>query len=688
MNLLNLMVMVGLRDEASSKIGTLASNIKSNLAGAAAVAGAALGAVGLADIAREAINASDATDKFKQTLNFAGLGTDEIEKLTADTKEYADKTVYSLSDIQNVTAKLAANGVADYDKLAEASGNLNAVVGGNAETFKSVAMAMTQTAGAGKLTTENWNQLEEAIPGASGMLQEAMKKNGAYTGNFREAMEKGEISAEEFNQAIMDLGMTDMAKEAATSTATFEGAMGNLQAAAVDAMVQIIDAIGKENITGFINSIGSAISAAAPKVIEFMGFIRDQAPVIVAAIAGIGASFMAFKSTSIILGAASAFKRVAGAVTALPAALSMIMSPVGLVVAAFAALAVGLVALYNNNETFRTGIQSGWESIKTAVGGAIETLKTTFTDFCTAFMELISALAPVIAAAMPYITEIINAAMTVISDIIKVVTSLIKGDWSGAWEAIKSLTSSVMDFIKSLIKAGIAAAKSIISSGLDLIKSAWSSAWNTVKSKMEEVWNGIKSSVSSSIDNVVSKVKGIKSKITGAFSGAASWLVSSGKAIINGLRDGISAAVDGAVKAAKDAMDAIRRVFPFSPAKEGPFSGRGYTTYSGRALMRDFGSAIYSSRREAADAAEKALDSVQSSLSGKSLVSPFGIDTSSIGSTAAVKFAATGREVAGNSELSSILAELHLLRTSLGYTISSNVPTMSAREFSRLVNAV
>ena len=70
---------------------------------------------------------------------------------------------------------------------------------------------MTQTAGAGKLTTENWNQLSDAIPGASGKLQEAMKKNGAYTGNFREAMEKGEITAEEFNQAILDLGMEDVA---------------------------------------------------------------------------------------------------------------------------------------------------------------------------------------------------------------------------------------------------------------------------------------------------------------------------------------------------------------------------------------------------------------------------------------------------------------------------------------------
>ena len=32
----------------------------------------------------------------------------------------------------------------------------------------------------------------------------------------------------------------------------------------------------------------------------------------------------------------------------------------------------------------------------------------------------------------------------------------------------------------------------------------------------------------------------------------------------------------------------VRNFFPFSPAKKGPFSGDGYTLYSGQKLMRDF----------------------------------------------------------------------------------------------------
>lgn len=246
---------------AFQKVGKIA-------AGALAVTSAVGLATGFADIAKQAIDASDATNKFKNTLGFAGKSAADVDRLTKSTKEYADKTVYGLSDIQSITAQLASNNVQGYDKLAEAAGNLNAVAGGNAETFKSVGMVLTQTAGQGKLTTENFNQLADAVPGASGKLQQALLEAGAYTGNFREAMEKGEITAEEFNAAVMDLGMTDVAKEAATSTKTIEGAWGNLEAALVSGAMGIVDQI-KPALTDFMGNVATGAEAA-------FGWINDK----------------------------------------------------------------------------------------------------------------------------------------------------------------------------------------------------------------------------------------------------------------------------------------------------------------------------------------------------------------------------------------------------------------------------
>ncbi|MCO4612217.1 Chromosome partition protein Smc [Streptococcus infantarius subsp. infantarius] len=234
----------------------------------------------LSGMTSEVMGTSDAIEKFQSTMNFAGKTKEETEEATKIFKKYADDTVYDLNDITNTGAQLAANGIENYKELAIAAGNLNAVAGGNADTFKSVGMVLTQTAGAGKLTTENWNQMADAIPGASGKLQEALKNAGAYTGDFRDAMAKGQISSEEFLKAIQDLGSSGAAEEAARSTKTFEGAIGNLEATVTTGMTNVLDAFGKEKVTGAITKFGDIVAKAFGKVADGVKWMKDNISVI------------------------------------------------------------------------------------------------------------------------------------------------------------------------------------------------------------------------------------------------------------------------------------------------------------------------------------------------------------------------------------------------------------------------
>ena len=287
---LKILTKAELNDNASPKLKELQTNTENTehkfkrlketmlgvFAGNLLTAGVGMVAGKLKDLTGEAIKASDAMDKFRSTMKLGGFGSEEINKTAKEVQKYANDTVYELNDVSNTTAQLAANGIKDYMGLTEAAGNLNAQAGGTKETFKSVAMVMTQTAGVGKLTTENWNQLTDAIPGASGKLQEAMKKNGAYTGNFRDAMEKGQISAKEFNKAISQLGMTKAAREAAASTATFEGAIGNLEAAVVTSISNIITELGKANFTGIINTTTKWVENLGTTVGKFLHDNKDE----------------------------------------------------------------------------------------------------------------------------------------------------------------------------------------------------------------------------------------------------------------------------------------------------------------------------------------------------------------------------------------------------------------------------
>lgn len=532
----------GISTEMSASVKRGASGIASTLKGVAGAAAGAFAAIGFGQLVSEAASATDATQKFKSTLEFAGKAG-EVERLTASTREYADATVYELSDIQNITAQLAANSVPNYDKLAEAAGNLNAAAGGNAETFRSVGMVLTQTAGQGKLVTENWNQLMDAIPGASGKLQEAMLQNGAYTGDFREAMENGEISAEEFNQAIMDLGFDQAAIDAAQSTSTFEGAFGNLKAEVVGGLSDIIGKL-QPTITDAVNGLAGAIGPAFDIVLAVVEktmegikqFGERMAPVF---------EPVAQAARDI----APLFEQIGGKVTGeLGPALEKVGQAIEKVIEAVAPFAETLVSTVG--------------PIVADISGKFIDLGTTISD---KLAPIIEGLAQIVAVAMPYIQavwtnvtnaikgvvdavwpiieQVINTAMTIIKDIINVVLAIINGDWGAVWEGIKTLVSDVWEGIKSLIGTAIESVKGVISSVLDSIKGIWDETWNGIKSFFGGIWDGIKQGASDGINAVVEAVSGIKDKITGFFSDAGQWLVDAGKNILQGLWDGISGAL-------------------------------------------------------------------------------------------------------------------------------------------------
>lgn len=497
--------------------------IMSAIGGIAKVAGPALAAIGFSQLVGEAAAATDATQKFKSTLEFAGKA-DEVERLTASTQKYADETVYALSDIQNVTAQLAANSVPNYDKLAEAAGNLNAVAGGNAETFSRVGLVLTQTAGAGKLTTENWNQLADAIPGASGKLQEAMLKNGAYTGNFRDAMSKGEITAEEFNQAIMDLGFEDAAIGAAKSTKTFEGSIGNMQAAFVGGIGDVLAKL-QPAITGAINSITPLVEGAFTALSAGVGIFMDK-------MVEVGTALQPFIEQAQAQ-LAPALSEIGSAFQALWTAIQPIVQMVISTVVPMVGQVITLLA------SLAATIMSAVAPVITNIAALITTLMPTIQLIWTTAM---TAIMGVVNAVWPFIQTLITTVMNVIDAVITTVLAIINGDWAGAWEGIKAVASSIWEGIKSLISAGINAAKGVISSVLGAIKGIWNGAWNGLKSFVGSIWEGIKTGVSNGIGAVMGYIGELPGKITGFFSGAGSWLIDAGKSILDGLLSGLKSA--------------------------------------------------------------------------------------------------------------------------------------------------
>lgn len=497
----------------------------------------------ISNLSSDIIEASDSAQKFASTLSFAGLDTSTIDQLTASTQKYADQTVYDLSDIRNTTAQLAANGVNNYANLAEAAGNLNAVAGGNADTFRSVGMVLTQTAGAGKLTTENWNQLADAIPGASGKLQEAMKKNGAYTGDFRDAMAKGEITAEEFNKAVMDLGMTDAAKEAATSTQTIEGAMGNLEASVVNVGVQLLDSF-KGPLTETMSALADGIGSLPAM---FKGLVSSAGP----ALSQIGKVFQdSFAPVGQIV-SGQLLPALQPFMQALQNLGSAIMPIVGAAFQAFTPVLGSLVAnLTQIGAVIMRTITPVINNLAAVFQTVLPVVQAQFQTWGTAIQNIINAV-------FPFIQTVVTTVMNIINGIITTVLAALQGNWNGVWTGIQNIATRVWNGIQNIVSAGVNAVSNVVSSVMNVLSNTWSGVWNTVKNLASNAWNGITNTVRNGVNAVANTVSGIGGKIKGAFSNAGSWLLSAGNNIIQGLINGIKGAIGNAVAAVKGAASSI-----------------------------------------------------------------------------------------------------------------------------------
>lgn len=504
----------------------------------------------LVDFVGDAAVASDATDKFKKTLEFAGLDTSKIDALTASTQAYADQTVYSLGDIQSITAQLASNGVKDYETLASSLGNLNAVAGGSPETFGRVGQVLTQTSGLGKLTTENWQQLAEAIPGASGVLQNALLQAGAYTGDFRTAMSEGQITAEEFNAAIQQVGTDPIAVEAAKSTETFEGAAGNLSATIQGKLVEALNLV-KGPITDFQNGLA-----------WFVDNIGQFAPLL----AGLGAVILAVLAPSIW----------AAVVATAAWTVALLANPITWIVLAIGALVAAIVWLIMNWDTAVAWITEVWGGFIGWITGVIDG----FVGWWNGIWEAVGKW---------------------ISDVWSGFTSWVKGVWDGF---INWIVSVIVTFVTAwntywaLVKLGIEIIWNAIVSWVTSVVSGFvgwlSSAWNGFVSFWSGLWSGVQSTVENIWNGIVGFFEGIPNTILGFFEGAGEWLMDVGANIIQGLIDGINSMVGAVGDAVGGVLDWAAGFFPHSPAKRGPLSGAGWYAIgqAGEAIVAAFAAGL------------------------------------------------------------------------------------------------
>jgi hypothetical protein len=122
-------------------------------------------------------------------------------------------------------------------------------------------------------------------------------------------------------------------------------------------------------------------------------------------------------------------------------------------------------------------------------------------------------------------------------------------------------------------------------------------------------FNRFRSAVVSRGTSAVSWVRGLPGRALNALGNLGSYLYNSGRSLLQGFVNGIKSMISAPANAVKGALSKARNLLPFSPAKEGPFSGRGWTLYSGHSLMYGLAQGIKDRSGDPRDAMSYALGS-------------------------------------------------------------------------------
>lgn len=213
-----------------------------------------------------------------------------------------------------------------------------------------------------------------------------------------------------------------------------------------------------------------------------------------------------------------------------------------------------------------------------AIGSVWEFLKPIIDTIIDVIMNVLE---PVIDGLCGIIGGIIDA----LSGVMDFITGIFTGDWSKAWEGLKTFLGGIIDAVASLFNGLFNTIRAIFKGAWDIIVSIWSvvstwfnnavikplanlfnGIWNTMKNGAQNAWNGIKnifSSVATFFKNIFSNawngVKNIFSSGGRIFSGIKDGIFNAFRSVVNTLIAGINKvvsipfnAINGALKTVRD----------------------------------------------------------------------------------------------------------------------------------------
>ncbi|WP_438467802.1 phage tail tape measure protein [Streptococcus pluranimalium] len=433
----------------------------------------------------------------------------------------------------------------------------------------------------GKESLSGMLALVDSAPGSLDKQTQALIKSDGAAKQMADTMNSGvKGSIEELKGALETAGIT----------------IGEILAPAFEKVVN--------GLTELINWFNQLNPSTQTVIVAIAGVVAAIGPLLV--IIGTAAvTFAKFKAqTGILYGAFTVLK---GAVTALGAVFGFLATPIGLAIAAIAAVVAVIIYLWNTNEGFRSAVIVAWEAIKQAFSSAWEFLKSLWSGASEWFAQIwtqivsfaqaawtnfLAFIAPIVEqfktlwgtikeffatmwqTVVSTATEIWNSFVTNITAIVEAIKALwqpLQAFFATLWQGILMIVNDVVNAIKdtwallapfvqliwqqiaTTVQTIITVIVTIVQTQLAILQSIWQAAWEIIKTVITTVWTIITTLVT----NAINFIKNIIIAVTAALQGDWTTVWNSIKTILSTVWQGMQTIVTTIFNAIKNNITSV-----------------------------------------------------------------------------------------------------------------------------------
>lgn len=332
---------------------------------------------------------------------------DKAGKMLDEINDYADNTLWSRMDMSDAAQSLLAYSV-PAEKVVKDLKMLGDISLGDKNKMSTLATVFGQISTAGRLMTQDYRQLLNV---GFNPLYDISQMTGKSMAQLQDEMSKGTITFEMFEQAVI---------HATSEGGKYNNMIGSLASTTSGKFEQVKGAFIASllEVYNLIQPLVSAVLSGLNSVITVLKNVIPHISNLIPVIGGLAAAVAAYNTVQMISnGILKGLTITEGihymwlllvekAQWLLNAAMSA--NPIGLVVAAIAALVAGLILAWKKFGGFRAAVKATWDTIK----GFGEILKN-------------------------FVIDRIQGLLTGIGKIGEAIGKLFKGDFSGAWESAK-----------------------------------------------------------------------------------------------------------------------------------------------------------------------------------------------------------------------------------------------------------